>query len=124
MFAGRTDFFESRGIHFLIRVQRREPPMRTSINNIVANVNVFGFGQDRVVVSSLADTCAHAAQHLETRHATSKRARGWAERAKRSWLATAAMAGAARMAELITSLAIYGPQRLPVRHLSPVLVQA
>jgi hypothetical protein len=98
--------------------------MRTNFNVIVANVNVFGYGQDRVVVSSLFGTCAHAAQHLETRH-TSKRARGWAQRVKRSWLATAAMAGAARMAELIMmSLAITGPQRLPVRHLSPVLVLA
>jgi hypothetical protein len=97
--------------------------MRTSNNVIVANVNVFGFGQDRVVVSSLYGTCAHAA-HLETRHTASKRDRSWAQRAKRSWLATAAMAGAARMAELITSLAMIGPQRLPVRHMSPALVLA
>jgi hypothetical protein len=96
--------------------------MRTSINNIVANVNVFGFGQDRVVVSSLADTCAHAAQHLETRHA--KRARGWAQRSKRPWLITAAMAGAARMPELMLSLGMYEPQRLPVRLVSPVPVLA
>ncbi len=32
--------------------------MRTNINVIVANVNVFGYGQDRVVVSSSFDTCA------------------------------------------------------------------
>jgi hypothetical protein len=96
--------------------------MRTYINNIVANVNVFGFGQDRVVVSSLIDTCAHAAQHLETRHA--KRARGWAQRSKRSWLATAAMASAARMPGLMPSLGITGRKRLPVRLTSPVLVLA
>ena len=97
--------------------------MRTSINSIVANVNVFGYGQDRVVVSSLFDTCACAAQHLETRH-VSKRARGWAERFKCAWHATAAMADAARMAGLIMSLAIIGPQRLPVRQMSPALVLA
>lgn len=96
--------------------------MRTSINNIVANVNVFGFGQDRVVVSSLSGTCAYAAQHLETRHA--KRARGWAKRDKRDWLTTAAMAAAATLAKLITSLAIVGPQRLGMRQMSPALVLA
>jgi hypothetical protein len=94
--------------------------MRTSIINIVANVNVFGFGQGRVVVvSSFGDTCAYAAQHLETRH--SKRARGWAQRSKRPWLATAA---AALMAKLMPGLAMVGPQRLPVRLLSPVPVLA
>lgn len=96
--------------------------MRTSINTIVASVNVFGFGQDRVVVSSLIDTCAYAAQHLETRHA--KRARGWAQRSKRSWLATAVMASAARMPGLMSSLGITGRKRLPVRLTSPVLVLA
>lgn len=104
--------------------------MRTSINNIVANVNVFGFGQDRVVVSSLSDTCAHAAQHLETRHA--KRARGeWAKRDKRYWFTAAATAAAAvtaamavTLAKLITSLAIVGPQRLGMRQMSPALVLA
>lgn len=98
--------------------------MRTSINNIVANVNVFGFGQDRVVVSSLSGTCATAAQHLETRHA--KRARGtWAKREKRYWLMPAATAAAvATLAKLITSLAIVGPQRLGMRQMSPALVLA
>jgi hypothetical protein len=98
--------------------------MRTSINNIVANVNVFGFGQDRVVVSSLSGTCATAAQHLETRHA--KRARGsWAKRDKRYWLMPAATAAAAAtLAKLIMSLAIVGPQRLGMRQLSPALVLA
>ncbi len=104
--------------------------MRTSINNIVANVNVFGFGQDRVVVSSLLGTCANAAQHLETRHA--KRARGsWAKRDKRYWLMPAATAAvtvtaamAATLAKLIMSLAIVGPQRLGMRQMSPALVLA
>jgi hypothetical protein len=99
--------------------------MRTSINNIVANVNVFGFGQDRVVVSSLSGTCATAAQHLETRHA--KRARGqWAKRDKRYWLLAAATAAAApvTLAKLISSLAIVGPQRLGMRQMSPALVLA
>ncbi len=96
--------------------------MRTSIISIVANVNVFGFGQDRVVVSSLIDACAYAAQHLETRHA--KRARGWAKRAKRTWLTAAATAGTATLAKLMASLASVGPQRLPVRRMSPALVLA
>jgi hypothetical protein len=78
--------------------------MRTSIINIVANVNVFGFGQGRVVVvSSFGDTCAYA------------------QRSKRPWLATAA---AALMAKLMPGLAMVGPQRLPVRLLSPVPVLA
>ena len=97
--------------------------MRTSINNIVAIVNVFGFGQDRVVVvSSLMDTCMHAARHLETRHA--KRARGGAWACKRPWLIIAVAAGAARVAGLMSSLAMYGPERLPVRLVSPALVLA
>lgn len=96
--------------------------MRTSIINIVANVNVFGYGQGRVVVvSSFEDTCAHAAQHLETRH--TKRARGWAQRSKRRWLATAD-AAAALMAKLMPGLAMVEPLRLPVRLLSPVPVLA
>lgn len=97
--------------------------MRTSFINIVANVNVFGFGQGRVVVSSLIETCAHAAQHLDTRH-DSKRDRGWAGRAKRRWPAAAAAAVAVTTAKLLTSLAEMGPQRLPVRQMSPALVLA
>jgi len=92
--------------------------MRTYINSVVANRNVFGFGQDRVV-SLGNDSCAPAAQHLESRHA-SKRARGMTLALGRLWSA-AAMAGQALKAKR-TCLAITGPERLTVRPMSPVVV--
>lgn len=86
--------------------------MRTNINTTVANRNVFGFGQDRVV-SSWNDSYACAAQHLEPRHA-SKRARATATASKRRGRVSAVMAGTVPMVEQ-TCLAITGPLRLPVR---------
>ena len=50
--------------------------MRTNINT-VTNCNVFGLAQDRAV-SLWNDSCAYAAQHLASRHA-SKRAHGLAK---------------------------------------------
>lgn len=92
--------------------------MRTNVNHLVANRTVFGFGQDRVV-SLRNDSCAHAAQHLESRHA-SKRARGLTEALKRR-CSTAATAGLALKAKW-TCLAITGSERLTVRRMSPVVV--
>ena len=92
--------------------------MRTNVNHLVANRTVFGFGQDRVV-SLRNDSCAHAAQHLESRHA-SKRARGMTLALKRLWSAAAA-AGPALKTKW-TCLAITGPERLTVRRMSPVVV--
>ena len=94
--------------------------MRTSLNNVITNRTVFGLGQDRVV--SLTDTCAHAAQHLDSRHAA-KRARSMARALKRRVAVTAGMASAVLMAKP-WRLAITGPQWQPVRHLSPVPVTA
>ena len=54
--------------------------MRTQFNALVTNRNVFGFNQDRVVVSVCDETWRHAAQHHSARHA-SKRARGYARAA-------------------------------------------
>ena len=66
--------------------------MRTYCNNTVTNRNVFGLGQDRAV-SSWNDSCAYAAQHLASRHA-SKRAHGSAKALKRRGSGTVVMAGA------------------------------
>jgi hypothetical protein len=94
--------------------------MRTIFNTAVANCNVFGFGQDRVV-SPLKDSCAYAAQHLELRHA-GKRARGLTLALTRCW-STVAVTGTALKAKW-SSLAISGPMRLTVRRMSPVVVLA
>jgi hypothetical protein len=94
--------------------------MRTYLNTVVTNRNVFGFGQDRVV-SSL-DTCAHAAQHLVSRHA-GLCARELARALKRRGSHAAAWASAVLMAKPMC-LAITGPQWQPVRRTSPVLVMA
>lgn len=91
--------------------------MRTNINTAVTNCSVFGLSQD-VVVTVGGDSCAYAAQHLESRHA-SKRARGWGLELKRSWPMTVAMAGAALITEALC-LVITGPRRL--RLLSPVVL--
>jgi hypothetical protein len=99
------------------RAQRREFPMRTSINFAVTNGNVIGLGQDRVVSSN--DTCAHAAQHLPTWHAR-KRGRGTWCFMKRY---AAAMAGAALEARHLC-LVITGPQGQRARRTSPALVTA
>lgn len=92
--------------------------MRTNINTAIANCSVFGFGQDRIV-SLRNDSCAHAAQHLQSRHA-SNRARGLAQALKRCWSA-AVVAGPALKAKW-TCLAVTGPMRLTVRRMSPVVV--
>jgi hypothetical protein len=99
----------------------REFPMRTNMNFAVANRSVFGFGQDRVV-SLQGDSYAHAAQHLELRHA-GKRMRDMANTLKRSWSVVAVAAGSAPKAKY-TCLAITGPLRLTVRPTSPVVVAA
>jgi hypothetical protein len=92
--------------------------MRTNTSTAVANRYVFGARQDRVV-SLRNDSCAHAAQHLEPRHA--KRARSLARTLKRrgSWLM--GMAGAGPKAKW-TCLAITGPARPAVRLVSPAVV--
>ena len=95
--------------------------MRTNINTSVTNRNVFGFGQDRAV-SLWNDSCAYAAQHLASRHA-SKRARELARSLMRGGSGTAVMAGADPKAKQ-TCLAITGPQWQPVRRTSPELVTA
>jgi hypothetical protein len=94
--------------------------MRTYVNAVVTSNSVFGFGQD-CVVSLVNDSCAYAAQHLESRHA--KRARAWARAPKRAWLMAAATSGLSRMTEL-TCLVITGPRRLRERLLSPDVVLA
>jgi hypothetical protein len=95
--------------------------MRTNVISTVTNRNVFGYGQDRVVTSADDSSCAHAAQHLLSRHA-SKRARGsWCAGLKRPRAMAVVMAGAARI-EQAFRLAIAEPRRLPVRPLSPVHV--
>ena len=92
--------------------------MRTFVNTAVANCNVFGFGQDRVV-SLQNDSCARAAQHLHSWHA-SKHARGMTLAFKRLWSAAAA-AGTALKVKL-TCLTVTGLERLTVRRMSPVVV--
>jgi len=95
--------------------------MRTYTNSSFTNCTVLGFGQVRVVVSSVSVTCARAAQH-HARHA-GKRAGGLDRDAKRRDWAAMAMTGAALLAERLR-LAIIGPQWQPVRLVSPELVTA
>ena len=92
--------------------------MRTNVT-FVTNCNVFGLDQDRAV-SLRNDSCAYAAQHLASRHA-SKRAHGLARALKRRGFGTVVMAGAVPKAKP-TRLAITGPQWQPVRQMSPGLV--
>ena len=94
--------------------------MRTPINANVTNCNVFGFGQDRAVATWNDATCDHAAQHLAIWHA-SKRLRDWSRTLKRRDYAV--VAGAVLKAKHLC-LAMLGPQRQPVRHMSPVVVMA
>lgn len=94
--------------------------MRTTINAIVTNCTVFGFGQDRAVATRNDATCAHAAQHLAIWHA-SKRVRDWSRALKRRDYAV--LAGAVLKAGRLC-LAVMGPQRQPVRLMSPVVVTA
>jgi hypothetical protein len=72
-------------------------------------------------VSSLVDaSCARAAQHLESWHA-SKRAHGlWRQMKRRVAMVMAGAAPAVRL----TYLAITGPQGRLTRHTSPALVTA
>jgi hypothetical protein len=95
--------------------------MRTNIDAIVTNCTVFGFGQDRVVATRHDATCAYAAQHLSSWHA-SKRARCGSRVLKRRD-DRAVMAGAVLKA-MPLRLAIMGPQRQPARQTSPELVTA
>jgi hypothetical protein len=88
--------------------------MRTNITSFT-NRNVFGLGQGRAV-SLLTDSCARAAQHLESRHAKHAVARVRAMKRR----ATATMAGAVLKAKWMY-LVITGPQWQPVRQGSPDL---
>jgi hypothetical protein len=92
------------GSFSLNRAQRKETPMRTNIHSVVTG-NVFGFGQDRVVVSSNDASYAHAAQHLKSWHASKCGLGTWRE-TKRT--AVACMAGAALVARQLC-LVITGP---------------
>lgn len=94
--------------------------MRTNMNSVVTNRNVFGYGQDRVVVSSKDASCAHAAEHLASWHASKRARHGFRARMCRGTAGTAAVALKAKQLRL----AITGPDRLPVRHTSPALVTA
>jgi hypothetical protein len=102
----------------LKRAQRREFPMRTNLNSVVTNRNVFGYRQDRAVSSLNDGSCARAAQHLASWHA-SKHARH--EFRARVCRGIAGMAGAVLKAKPMC-LAVTGPQGQPVRRTSPVLV--
>ena len=97
--------------------------MRTNTNAVVTISNVFGFGQDRAVSPSNS-SCAYAAQHLASWHA-SHRAHGLDRaRLRREFKAAVmGMAGAVPKAKR-TCLAITGPQWQPVRLTSPELVTA
>ena len=88
--------------------------MRTNITSFT-NRNVFGLSQGRVV-SLLTDSCARAAQHLESRHG--KHAAAMARAFKRR--AAATMSGAVLKAKWMY-LVITGPQWQPVRQGSPDL---
>jgi hypothetical protein len=95
--------------------------MRTNFNTAVTNRNVFGLNQDRVV-SLWTKSCADAAQHLASWHA-SKRARDLGRTLTRRGLGIAALAGAVLKAKPMC-LAIMGSQWQPVRRTSPVPVIA
>jgi hypothetical protein len=92
--------------------------MRTSINAIVTNCNVFGFGQDRAVATRY-QSCARAAQHLAHWHAEHARSRS--RKFKRD--VRVAMSGVGPVAAALC-LAITGPGWRPVRLTSPGLVTA
>jgi hypothetical protein len=92
--------------------------MRTSINTVITNRTVFGFGQDRAVLS-LNGMDAPAAQHLLSWHA-GKRARDLARALKRR--VSAVVAGAVVVVEQMCPT-ITDAIRQPVRHVSPVLVR-
>ena len=94
--------------------------MRTNIDARVANCNVFGFGQDRIVATWNVESCADAAQHLTQWHA-SKRARRLSRVLKRRDLPVVAGAVLEAMAMCLASM---GPGRGPARRTSPELVMA
>jgi hypothetical protein len=94
--------------------------MRTSINAIVTNRSVFGFGQDRAVATRNDESCACAAQHLSHWHAGDSDA-SMSRALKRRGMRV--VAGAVLVARHLC-LAITGPQGQPVRQTSPVLVMA
>ncbi len=93
--------------------------MRPFSNVEVTNRNVFGFRQDRVVVSTSSDVCAHAAQHLSW-HAAA-RVRSLANALLRYGWKTADTDGIARKAKRL-GLAITGAAGRPERLMSPGLV--
>ena len=93
--------------------------MRTNINAIVTNCTVFGFGQDRAVATRNDATCAYAAQHLVLWHAGKSAHRSRALKRR----VVVVMAGAVLVVKRLC-LAITGPGRQPVRHMSPALVMA
>ncbi len=94
--------------------------MRTNIDAIVTNCNVFGYGQDRAVATGIETTCTHAAQHLAMWHSSKsdRRSSRVLKRRDRSVLAGAVLKA------MQLCLAITGPQGQPARRVSPVLVTA
>jgi hypothetical protein len=97
--------------------------MRTNTNAVVTISNVFGQSQDRAV-SSCNDSCATAAQHLASWHA-SHSALGSDRALKRREDRTNGMGMAGAVPKVKrTRLAVTGPQWQPVRLTSPELVTA
>ena len=95
--------------------------MRTNTNAIVTTRTVFGFNQDVVAVATrVAASCAYAAQHLHSWHA-SLRASDRSRVLKRRDVV--GKAGAPEMVKR-RSLSIMGPARQAVRPMSPAVVMA
>lgn len=95
--------------------------MRTNTNAIVTTRTVFGFNQDVVAVATrVVASCAYAAQHLHSWHA-SLRASDSSRVLKRRDVV--GKAGAPESVKHLR-LAITGPDRLVVRPMSPAVVMA
>ena len=95
--------------------------MRTNTNAFVTTRTVFGFNQDVVAVATrVVASCAYAAQHLHSWHA-SLRASDRSRVLKRRDVV--GKAGAPESVKHLR-LAITGPDRLVVRPMSPAVVMA
>lgn len=95
--------------------------MRTNTNAFVTTRTVFGFNQDVVAVATrVVASCAYAAQHLHSWHA-SLRASDSSRVLKRRDVV--GKAGAPESVKHLR-LAITGPDRLAVRPMSPAVVMA
>ena len=95
--------------------------MRTNTNAFVTTRTVFGFNQDVVAVATrVVASCAYAAQHLHSWHA-SLRASDSSRVLKRRDVV--GKAGAPESVKHLR-LAITGPDRLVVRPMSPAVVMA